>query len=242
MLLVKQSTTMTSFDNFFPSCVRAFTSDSAIDFTLQQYPNQLAVNQQAYLKNQIGEASFVFYSAKQVHGNRVINLESAQFDNSVIEEADAVMTALDNVAVAVRTADCVPIFIYDTRRHVCAVVHAGWKGTQLKIGPQTIYMMQDSYGSKAADLTVVLGPCIRDCCYEVSDEFKNIFPDCVSVKGNRCCFNMAKENTAQLLLSGVAPGRIHDSHICTCCDTRYFSFRRQKEAAGRMVSVIIMKK
>jgi copper oxidase (laccase) domain-containing protein len=103
--------------------------------------------------------------------------------------------------------------------------------------------MRGTWGVDPADMLVGFGPCIRQCCYEVSQEFKQLFGASVREEKNKAYFDIAQENSKQLLALGVRPEHIFDSRLCTCCrsDT-YFSYRKEGSAAGRMMSVVMIKK
>ncbi len=88
---------------------------------------------------------------------------------------DALMTDQTGVLLSVRTADCLPVMIADPKRKVVAVVHAGWRGALARIVEKTVGEMRRVYGSLPQNLIAVMGPSIRTCCYEVSDEVVDAF-------------------------------------------------------------------
>lgn len=227
---------------FFPQNIAAITTDNALDFSMDVFPGKLTPEQNNYLEKIFNQRIDSFYSVKQIHTDNIINFTNRGFDPQKIDEADAVITSVKGVLIAVRTADCLPIFMHDDKNHAIAIVHAGWKGTQLKIGAKTLRAMEEHFGTRPSHVKVVFGPCIRPCCYSVGEEFTKTFPAHVTRTAKGLCFNLASANRADLLDAGIADYNILDCAICTCCDHRYFSFRRQKEEAGRMLSVIIMKK
>ncbi|MDX2084065.1 MAG: peptidoglycan editing factor PgeF [Candidatus Melainabacteria bacterium] len=101
----------------------------------------------------------------QVHGNRVAVDSEADFT-----QADGVVLVTPQVPAMVITADCVPVLLYDPRRHVGAVVHAGWRGTSLAIVSQAILVLRQRANSHPADLIAVLGPAITGAYYPVGKE------------------------------------------------------------------------
>ncbi|MBE7381502.1 MAG: peptidoglycan editing factor PgeF [Leptolyngbya sp. SIO1E4] len=118
------------------------------------------------------EAAATVYRAKQVHGKRVINPSDFPFgslEEAAVArpEADAVMTVAPQQAVWVCTADCTPVLIADETTKQVAAVHAGWRGTALRIVPETIGCMQ-AHGSQLADLRVAMGPAIAGAVYQVT--------------------------------------------------------------------------
>ena len=88
---------------------------------------------------------------------------------------DALLCANPGVLLAVKTADCVPILLADTKRHAIAAVHAGWRGTLARIVEKALGRMRMEFGTKPKDVVAVLGPAIGRCCYEVGAEVAQAF-------------------------------------------------------------------
>ena len=152
--------------------------------------------------------------------------------SGVIGEGDALVERTPGSVVAVRTADCVPILLVDPRNRAVAAVHAGWRGTVAQIVSHAIASMFGSFGTVPADLHAGIGPAIGKCCYEVGPEVAAQFGE-----QGRAHIDLAAANRAQLQAAGVTPSRIYASNLCTMCRADEFhSFRRDREAAGRMHS------
>jgi YfiH family protein len=90
-------------------------------------------------------------------------------------KADASMTCTPGLLLGVQTADCVPILLADTRQHVVAAIHAGWRGTLARIAVKTLGRMRMEFGTRARDVVAALGPAIGRCCYEVGPEVAQAF-------------------------------------------------------------------
>jgi YfiH family protein len=90
-------------------------------------------------------------------------------------KADALMTRTPGLLLGVQTADCVPILLADTRHHVVAAIHAGWRGTLARIAIKTLGRMRMEFGTRARDVVAALGPAIGRCCYEVGPEVAQAF-------------------------------------------------------------------
>jgi YfiH family protein len=120
------------------------------------------------------------------------------------------------------------------------VAHAGWRGTYKSIAAKTVQKMQEIYASRIPDLKIVLGPSIRECCYLIGEEFRDYFPSYVRDREGHLYADMISANRDQLLHAGVQQENILDSGICTCCNKDYFSFRRDGEKAGRMISLMML--
>src|ERR1041384_3198550 len=131
-----------TFNKFFdnPALV-AFTSDATIDFTLNETSPALSEAQKSYLANEAGAPITSLASVKQVHGGEVVVVDE-NFNGSVLKEADALITNTKNIPIAVRTADCLPIFIFDPAHQAIGIVHAGWKSTQQEIVRETYETMK----------------------------------------------------------------------------------------------------
>ena len=172
---------------------------------------------------------------KQIHSNLVLKPGEAS-------EGDALVSNLEGEAIAVKTADCVPLLLADPRTRTVAAVHAGWRGTVSRIAVCAVDRLAADYGVDPGDLVVAIGPAIGGCCYEVGPEvaeaFRPFFPERDDLRG-KVRIDLAEVNRRQLIGAGVNPDRIHLSGLCTCCQSADFhSYRRDKTKAGRMLSSI----
>jgi hypothetical protein len=150
----------------------------------------------------------------------------------LLGEGDALVENAPGTVVAVRTADCIPILLVDERNRAVAAVHAGWRGTAAHIAHHAIAAMRERFGTRPPDLHAAIGPGIGKCCYEVGPEVAAQFGE-----QGRAHIDLAASNRAQLIQAGVTPGRVYASNLCTMCRADEFhSFRRDREAAGRMHS------
>ncbi len=232
---------MGSFRDFFPSDVRTLVSDRSINFALNEKQLDFIPLQQQYLSSQLGLSIEKIVNIRQVHSNHVMIATSEHLhDKRALRKADAVVTNLYDVPIAVRTADCLPIFIYDFKQKCIGLVHAGWRGSQKKVGVHTLNVMKKHWLCHPKDLLVAFGPGIRDCCYQVGEEFKNYFPEDITPKSNGAYLDLVSVNKRQLLETGVLKDHIFDCRICTCCDPNCFSYRREGEKAGRMISLMMI--
>ena len=163
--------------------VIALTSDASIDFTPADFDSPLTMPSALICKS-----IAVLKSRKYSGASRSMAMifliaawHGADHDAKDYPDADAFITDEKNLPIAIRTADCVPVFIFDPIRRVIGLAHAGWRGTYKEIASKTVQRMQEKYASQPSDLKVVLGPCIRECCYKVNEEFRDYFPS--NVKG-----------------------------------------------------------
>jgi polyphenol oxidase len=168
---------------------------------------------------------------RQIHSDHVVN--AAGLKNRECE-GDALVTGEIGKCIGVRTADCVPILLVDSRNCAVAAVHAGWRGTAAGIVKHAVEKMNADFGTSAPDLYAAMGPCIRACCYEVGPEVAAHF----NLTG-RCNLDLPDANRRQLETAGLAPEHIFDSGLCTACHAeQFFSYRREPENPGRMVAAI----
>ena len=176
---------------------------------------------------------------RQIHSAQVCNAHPLT-DRQC--EGDALVTDDIGRRIGVRTADCVPILLLDSRRRAVSAVHAGWRGTVAGIVAHAIEKMQLDFASQPADIFAAFGPCIRECCYEVGPEvavrFSKLFPEWPPVTGKRH-LDLAEANRRHLSAAGVPASQIFDSALCTVCrPEHFFSYRREPQNPGRMLSSI----
>lgn len=173
-----------------------------------------------------------FAAVHQVHGDRVVEGRPGLPPST---EADAVLSVPGGPAPAVKTADCVPVLLLDRRSGRVAAVHAGWRGTRLRIVARAV----EALGEPGA-VVAAIGPCIGRCCYEVSAElaaeFAGVFGADV-VEGRR--LDLVLANRRALREAGVGEAAIEVVGGCTSCDpARFFSHRRDEGRTGRHLSWI----
>jgi len=191
----------------------------------------------------------------QVHWNRVAAIGRPGMTREELEGYDAFMTNLPGVAIGVRTADCVPVLLYDPVQRAIAAIHAGWKGTILHITQSAIAAMEQAYGCEPANMRAVLGPGIGPESFQVGEEvatrFKEAgFPmdqiwsfhgtgDGTPMSGGHH-IDLFKANRWLLQQAGIPSGNIYACGIDTYTDDAYFSARREGYSCGRTVNAIIL--
>jgi YfiH family protein len=173
---------------------------------------------------------------RQIHSATIVEASSA--DSAA--EGDGLITSEPGMVVGIKTADCVPVLLADPVSHAVAAVHAGWRGSAQNIASAAVNELVTRYGARAQDLHAAIGPSIGVCCYEVSPEvarqFSSWIPEYAEALVPRR-IDLACVNAIQLSRAGVTD--IWTAGECTFCNPdRYFSFRREKEQAGRMTSFI----
>ncbi len=176
---------------------------------------------------------------RQIHSNHIWTADRLADRDA---EGDALTTRRIGLRIGVRTADCVPILLLDSEIRAVAAVHAGWRGTAARILPLTTARLCADFGGEPTHLYAAIGPCIRECCYqvgpEVAGQFVPFFPEWSPADIQTRHLDLAEANTRQLTKAGVPADHIFDSGLCTACSADLFSYRREPDNAGRMIAAI----
>lgn len=161
------------------------------------------------------------------------------------ENTDALITNIKDTPLAITTADCIPIIVYDPVKKVIANVHSGWKGTYQEIILNTITEMKVVFNSKEEDLLFFFGPAICQECFEVDEDVKDMFmkkfayldniKDIIktgSIKDNKQKYNINTIllNKTLLINKNISKENMYFANICTCCNKDYMhSYRARKD-------------
>ncbi|HEV2987474.1 MAG TPA: peptidoglycan editing factor PgeF [Candidatus Angelobacter sp.] len=111
-------------------------------------------------------------SLRQIHSDIIHLVESPAADPLI---GDGLITNRPGIALAVMTADCLPVMLIDKKNRAVGVFHAGWRGTVQRITEKGLGAMRCHFGSMPSDIEAVIGPGIGGCCYEVGEELKSKF-------------------------------------------------------------------
>lgn len=183
-------------------------------------------------------------TAQQVHGNRV-TVVGAKDGGSVMPQTDALITGEEGVTLMLRFADCLPILLYDGRRRVVGLGHAGWRGTAAAVASRMVLTMIEVFGSDPSDVLAGLGPAIGPCCYEVGDEVTRAvkptlsrWQDAIRPLGNsHFSLDLWEANRQQLRDRGVS--HIETGGLCTACHAdEFYSHRADGGKTGRFATLI----
>jgi polyphenol oxidase len=201
-------------------------------------PAAVATNRKR-LAEAIGLGSDAVVWMNQVHGDRVARVDEPVA--SAVGDTDGLVTATPRLALAVVTADCVPVLMGDARAGVVAAVHAGRVGAQMGVVIRAVEAMIDA-GAHAEDISVLLGPAVSGRNYEVPAAMADDVE--VTLPGSR---STTSRGTPGLdLRSGIAR-QLTDLGItsididprCTVDDRNLFSHRRDAPT-GRLASLVWM--
>ena len=187
---------------------------------------------------------------RQMHGDRIIEIEENDLFPLTVKEADGLITSRSGIAICIKTADCVPLLFVDRRLKVIGAVHAGWRGTALKIAAKMAGIFSERFSSRSGDIMVFIGPAIGPCCYEV--DFP-VFEAFSAIEGmekffskrerkDRWAFDLLNTNRFQLIKKGIPADNIYVADICTSCrQDLFYSHRAAKgHKEGRQLSFIML--
>ncbi|MFA4839441.1 MAG: peptidoglycan editing factor PgeF [Candidatus Neomarinimicrobiota bacterium] len=177
--------------------------------------------------------------ANQIHSGNVAVIDRA----GSVPDTDALTTNMPDIFLNVKTADCVPILLFEPKQKVVAAVHAGWKGIINNVIENTIETMIARFHCKPSRILVAIGPSIRSCCYEVQSGVAGQFSESEIVRQNgRLFLDATKAVHTGLENAGILPKNIDDCGCCTMCEPkRFYSYRRDGVRSGRMMAVIGMR-
>ncbi len=165
--------------------------DFNLGYRAVDYPPQATAANWRYLTAVLGIEPERIVAARQVHGNQVVRVGSADGGAGIrlqawrpaaewrddagpakppVAEADGLCTDEARVWLMNVYADCTPLLFYDPRLRAVAVAHAGWRGTVAGIGATVVEMMAHEFNTNPADLLCGVGPAAGPCCYQVSEE------------------------------------------------------------------------
>jgi purine-nucleoside/S-methyl-5'-thioadenosine phosphorylase / adenosine deaminase len=153
---------------------------------------------------------------------------------------DALITAEPNVALLVRTADCLPVAL--AGEGVVAIVHAGWRGLAADILGATTRRLRAEFGVEPTALEAVVGIGIGPCHYRVGGEVRAALSEHATVAGNwsrEDRVDLAGFARGRLRALGLRAGAVTCLSGCTACSPRHHSYRRDGTDAGRQWSAVI---
>lgn len=186
--------------------------------------------------------------ARQAHGATIAEATAP----GSVGEADVILSAAPGQPLAIFTADCLPVVLYEPGRGRLALVHAGWRGTVAGVSARAVAGMAQG-GADPARVVAAIGPSIGPCCYEVEAMvvgpllraypwaerwLRRVGP--VDARPgeptDRWMLDLWGVNETQLALAGVTELNVYNTRFCTACHTDLlYSYRRG--ARGRLVTV-----
>jgi YfiH family protein len=198
----------------------------------------------------VGCAVDALHRVRQAHGAAVHVVGAAAPDGASRPEADALVTATPGQALAVVTADCVPILLADPVSGAVGAVHAGWRGTAAGVTGAAVGAMTRHWSVSPARLVAAIGPSIGACCYEVGEELVAAFAAAGHDEAARAAWfardaagrlrlDLWVANRDLLVRAGLSAGNVHVAGLCTKTHLTWFeSYRAEGAAAGRLAAII----
>lgn len=203
----------------------------------------------------VGFDAEALVSVPQIHSDIILPISGDMLGCGVLKstglEGDGYIITEAGQFAAIKTADCVPVLLYDPVKRICAAVHAGWRGTFSLIARKAAERML-CLGSEPKDIRAAIGPAIGGACYEVGEDVytaaakaspaiaDEVFAPRAE-KGKYLC-DLKKANRIILEDAGLSGGHIDVCPLCTHCETDiFYSHRASGGVRGTMMSVIGMK-
>lgn len=188
---------------------------------------------------------------RQMHGAGVVVHRAGDPLPALRADADILVTDDPSVAVAIQTADCVPLLLADARTGAVGAAHAGWRGLAARVPSIAVNALARAFGSRPNDLAAAVGPSISADRYEVGGDVRDRFVAAgfsaraidrwflSADRPDHWFFDGWQSARDQLESAGLAPDRVHVSGLCTAAYPDLFcSYRRDGKGAGRTAAAI----
>lgn len=185
------------------------------------------------LARQLGLSPERIAVPQQVHGHKV----EPAIPGHVHRGTDGLFTDDPQVVLSLQVADCAPVFFYHPQSRFRGLLHAGWQGLAGRVLTAAADLLQ-ARGADPSQMEVVIGPTIEMACYEVGSEVAELFSPTVWQPNSdgRFQLDLMAAVREQLVDAGIPETGIISVDVCTRCDPRCHSYRRDGERAGRMVA------
>jgi len=186
-------------------------------------------------------------TTRQVHGHSVA-VVGPKDKGRTFPATDGLVTNTPGLALMLRFADCLPILLYDPKKRVIGLGHAGWRGTAGLLAQRLAETMREEFGCQLGQVRAGLGPAIGPCCYSVGEEVgeavRAALPDSSGALVERAdgiYLDLWEANRWQLRELGIQ--KIEVGKICTACNTaEFFSHRAEGERTGRFAVVMRLRR
>ena len=192
------------------------------------------------IKEVIGAKHLVFMN--QMHGKEILVLHGEEDEAfGAPANADAMISDLPEVALAVKQADCQAVLLFDPTKGVISNVHCGWRGNVHNILGYVVEQMGSEFGCGEADLQAAIGPSLGPCCAQFinhEQEFPEAFRRFMVREGY---FDLWEISRWQLLEAGLKEDQIEVAGICSRCRTDMFYSYRAEGITGRFATVAMLK-
>ena len=192
-----------------------------------------------YFFNRLGLKKTAVATQKQVHGDTVMFID----EGINCGESDAMITNKPNLGLAISSADCPAIFLFDVQKKVIAAVHSGWRGTEKKILLKVLASLVQDFKSEPNNIVAYIAPSISANNYEVGEEVASLFDARYSLKKNlKYLLDLQRINRDLMLNFGLLKKNIQISSLCSYeMKDLLHSYRRDGINSGRAFGVIAIK-
>lgn len=207
---------------------------------------------------------------KQIHSSNIMRADVSAYeafsDDVGFQECDGIYCMKNDgiSAMCAKSADCVPILLYDIKNDTACAVHAGWRGAVSDVCGNAVRALKEL--CEDVEILAAIGPCIHDCCYEVNDTVYDKAFLCaedfgVKAEDIQACFTrkymLDGENKYRISLpalnalylenAGVKKENISICDMCTCCykengENMFFSHRASGGHSGTQMSIVAVRK
>lgn len=176
---------------------------------------------------------------KQIHGDNIIFID----ERVNCGESDAMITDKPNLGLAISSADCPAIFLFDKQKKIIAAVHSGWRGTEKKILLKVLTKLVQDFNCKPNNIAAYISPSISQKHFEVGEEVASLFDENYSIKNNsKYLLDLQRANRDLMLKFGLLKKNIQVSSLCSYeVKDLLHSYRRDGIVSGRAFGVIAMK-
>ncbi len=182
---------------------------------------------------------------KQIHSNRIV------FANQAVEgtTGDGLFLSEPGTIAVIKTADCVPLFFWNSSQSLAGILHVGWKGLMSGIELELLKIVNDQ-SIRLKDLNFVTGPAIESTCYEVGLDLYETFSSknyrdeiFIPKKNGKFWLDIKKGISLSLIKKGITINQISDFPLCTyCLYPRFPSYRKNGKTGQRIFNFILLKR
>jgi len=192
----------------------------------------------------------------QVHGASTVvvrarSQSAVPADDAPGPDANIIISDDPARAIAIQTADCVPLLMADRRRGTVAAAHTDWRGLAAAVPQAAVAAMAREFGSASDDLVAAIDPSISAARYEVGPDMRERFEHAgfaghlierwfsAGARPDRWWFDSWQSARDQLVAAGIATDDVHTAGLCTATHADLLcSYRRDGKGAGRIAGVI----
>lgn len=195
-----------------------------------------------------------FVATQQTHTTNILRVTAADKGSGVTKERpyhdiDGLITNEKGINIVIFGADCVPVFLVDTKQKAIGLAHCGWKGTANRMAEKIVHRMQAEFDTNPKDIVAAIGPSIGKCCFQVDDPVVQLFEENLDFAKDVIFDDPSEQGkykidlweTNRRLLQECGVENIEISGLCTMCDTeRFYSHRKMGEQRGVMAGILTL--